>query len=103
MGWYCSRRLPEELVMSVLAGMIASNTLTDDRLATFFMAARRVLKLEGCSMIRNSILRQIPYRCPHLVRLYQVLLPVQCTHTTDSQSIIVYLCSALWICQIACR
>uniref|UniRef100_K3XAC8 F-box/LRR-repeat protein 15-like leucin rich repeat domain-containing protein n=1 Tax=Globisporangium ultimum (strain ATCC 200006 / CBS 805.95 / DAOM BR144) TaxID=431595 RepID=K3XAC8_GLOUD len=60
------RRLPEELVMSVLAGMIASNTLTDDRLATFYMAARRVLKLQGCSMIRNSILRQIPYRCPHL-------------------------------------
>ncbi|GAB9466195.1 hypothetical protein Gpo141_00003575 [Globisporangium polare] len=61
------RRLPEELVMSVLAGMIASNTLTDDRLATFFVVTRRVLKLEGCSAIRNSILRQIPFRCPQLV------------------------------------
>ncbi|TYZ64453.1 hypothetical protein PybrP1_001713 [[Pythium] brassicae (nom. inval.)] len=60
------RRLPEELVMSVLAGMIASNTLTDDRLATFFVLTRRVLKLEGCAAIRNSILRQIPVRCPQL-------------------------------------
>lgn len=54
--------------MSVLAGMIASNTLTDDRLATFFVLTRRVLKLEGCAAIRNSILRQIPARCPQLVR-----------------------------------
>lgn len=65
---WCSR-LPEELVMSVLAGMIASNTLTDDRLATFFVLTRRVLKLAGCSAIRNSILRQIPSRCPQLVRV----------------------------------
>ncbi|KAF1330846.1 Rni-like protein, partial [Globisporangium splendens] len=90
------RRLPEELVMSVLAGMIASNTLTDDRLATFFMAARRVLQLQGCSMIRNSILRQIPYRCPHLVTSTVVRAVLQgcsnlqilrldgCRHITDA-------------------
>ncbi|POM69248.1 RNI-like protein [Phytophthora palmivora] len=60
------RRLPEELVLTLLANMIASNTLTDDRLAAFFMISRRVLDLSGCCSIRNSILRQIPFRCPEL-------------------------------------
>ncbi|GLE03751.1 hypothetical protein PINS_up012653 [Pythium insidiosum] len=46
--------------------MIASNAITDDRLVTFFTTARRVLRLEGCTSIRNSILRQIPVRCPQL-------------------------------------
>ncbi|TDH69026.1 hypothetical protein CCR75_009640 [Bremia lactucae] len=60
------RRLPEELALTLLANMIASKTLTDDRLATFFMISRRVLNLSGCCSIRNSILRQIPFRCPAL-------------------------------------
>ncbi|ETP03018.1 hypothetical protein F441_19964 [Phytophthora nicotianae CJ01A1] len=60
------RRLPEELVLKLLADMIASKTLTDDRLAAFFMISRRVLNLSGCCAIRNSILRQIPFRCPEL-------------------------------------
>ncbi|KAG6957188.1 hypothetical protein JG687_00010145 [Phytophthora cactorum] len=60
------RRLPEELVLTLLADMIASKTLTDDRLAAFFMISRRVLNLSGCCAIRNSILRQIPFRCPEL-------------------------------------
>ncbi|CAH0493254.1 unnamed protein product [Peronospora farinosa] len=60
------RRLPEELVLTLLATMIKSKTLTDDRLAAFFMISRRVLNLSGCSSIRNSILRQIPFRCPEL-------------------------------------
>ncbi|ETI33226.1 hypothetical protein, variant 1 [Phytophthora nicotianae] len=59
-------RLPEELVLKLLADMIASKTLTDDRLAAFFMISRRVLNLSGCCAIRNSILRQIPFRCPEL-------------------------------------
>ncbi|CAH0480789.1 unnamed protein product [Peronospora belbahrii] len=60
------RRLPEELVLKLLTDMIASKTLTDDRLAAFFMISRRVLNLSGCCSIRNSILRQIPFRCPEL-------------------------------------
>ncbi|RLN52036.1 hypothetical protein BBJ29_008269 [Phytophthora kernoviae] len=60
------RRLPEELVLKLLADMITSKTLTDDRLAAFFMISRRVLNLSGCCSIRNSILRQIPFRCPEL-------------------------------------
>lgn len=62
------RRLPEELVLSLLAQMVASKTVTDDRLAAFFMIARRVLSLAGCCAIRNSVLRQIPFRCPELVK-----------------------------------
>ncbi|TMW56260.1 hypothetical protein Poli38472_008908 [Pythium oligandrum] len=60
------RRLPEELVMALLQRMIKANTITDDRLAAFFTSARRVLHLQGCTSIRNSILRQIPVRCPQL-------------------------------------
>jgi F-box/leucine-rich repeat protein 2/20 len=55
-------------VLSLLAQMVASKTVTDDRLAAFFMIARRVLNLAGCCAIRNSVLRQIPFRCPELVR-----------------------------------
>lgn len=62
------RRLPEELVLSLLAQMVASRTITDDRLAAFFAIGRRVLHLAGCCAIRNSVLRQIPFRCPELVR-----------------------------------
>lgn len=85
------RRLPEELVMSVLAGMIASNTLTDDRLATFFVVTRRVLKLEGCSAIRNSILRQIPFRCPQLVR-----------YTTAQMALMLRIIADMFISLIGC-
>ncbi|KAJ0402064.1 hypothetical protein P43SY_009269 [Pythium insidiosum] len=63
---FITRRLPEELVVDLLQRMIASNSITDDRLVTFFTSARRVLRLEGCTSIRNSILRQIPMRCPQL-------------------------------------
>ncbi|DBA00529.1 TPA: hypothetical protein N0F65_006433 [Lagenidium giganteum] len=90
------RILPEELVMELLHAMIAQNTLTDDRLAAFFMFPRRVLTLYGCSSIRNSILRQIPFRCPELVNNTVVRAVLQgctnlhtlkldgCRHITDA-------------------
>lgn len=52
--------------MDVLKRMVITNSITDDRLATFFTSARLVLHLQGCTSIRNSILRQIPLRCPQL-------------------------------------
>ncbi|KAL7679773.1 putative endoplasmic reticulum vesicle transporter, leucine-rich repeat domain superfamily [Plasmopara halstedii] len=60
------RRLPEELVQTLLSDMKIFKKLTDDRLAAFFMISRRVLNLSGCFSVRNSILRQIPFRCPEL-------------------------------------
>lgn len=53
--------------MELLNAMIQANTVTDDRVAAFFTLSRRVLTLQNCGMIRNSILRQIPFRCPQLV------------------------------------
>uniref|UniRef100_M4BZN3 F-box/LRR-repeat protein 15-like leucin rich repeat domain-containing protein n=1 Tax=Hyaloperonospora arabidopsidis (strain Emoy2) TaxID=559515 RepID=M4BZN3_HYAAE len=65
--------------------MIASKTLTDDRLAAFFMISRRVLTLSGCCSIRNSILRQIPFRCPDLgCSSLQTLQLAGCRHITDA-------------------
>jgi hypothetical protein len=72
MDWCHDSRLPEELVMDLLQRMVLTNTITDDRLAAFFTHARVVLTLQGCSSIRNSILRQIPIRCPQLVRVLRV-------------------------------
>jgi F-box/leucine-rich repeat protein 2/20 len=63
------RRLPEELVMDLLNQMIDQNTITDERLVLFLIFSRRVLQLKGCCRIRNSILRQFPFRCPNLISL----------------------------------
>ncbi|CAI5722890.1 unnamed protein product [Hyaloperonospora brassicae] len=95
------RRLPEELVLTLLADMIASKTLTDDRLAAFFMISRRVLNLSGCCSIRNSILRQIPFRCPELRCLDLSNCP-QVTNTVVRA--VLQGCSSLQTLQLAgCR
>ena len=94
-------------MLTLLADMIASKTLTDDRLAAFFMISRRVLNLSGCCSIRNSILRQIPFRCPELVRgltLFciasgQWLQATVCAHPV----IVRWYASAAWISPTALK
>lgn len=87
--------------MELLTAMIDANTITDDRVAAFFTLSRRVLTLQGCCMIRNSILRQIPFRCPQLV------LHVRLTDRHESRRMELtrplVLCSAVWICPTACK
>ncbi|ETW03854.1 hypothetical protein, variant 1 [Aphanomyces invadans] len=62
-------RLPEELAQSLLAALVAHGKVTDDRLSAFLSISRRVIRLGGCGGIRKSVLRQIPFRCPHLAYL----------------------------------
>ncbi|RHY32340.1 hypothetical protein DYB32_002692 [Aphanomyces invadans] len=72
-------RLPEELAQSLLAALVAHGKVTDDRLSAFLSISRRVIRLGGCGGIRKSVLRQIPFRCPHL----QLRLD-NCRHITDA-------------------
>ncbi|KAF0689499.1 Aste57867_19056 [Aphanomyces stellatus] len=62
-------RLPEELAQCLLAALAENDRVTDDRLSAFLSISRRVIRLDGCGGIRKSVLRQIPFRCPHLTYL----------------------------------
>lgn len=83
--------------MELLNAMIQANTVTDDRVAAFFTLSRHVLTLQNCGMIRNSILRQIPFRCPQLV------IPIDRPNKPMWMQLTrpLVLCSAVWICPTA--